>query len=279
MIDITETNFKDDDNEFAVLRAVIKKQIGFNCEEYKKAHLKRRLAVRVRANQSKSYKEYADLVVKNADEMQKLKDCLTIHVTELFRNPEMYDAFSRIVIPELVKNKTISKNIKIWSAGSSDGEEAYSIAIMLREFLEHKSGRYGISILGTDIDENILRKAETGTYKSEQLKKISKERLEKYFVKTDENSYQVINELRRQVTFKNHDLISGQKLSGFDIIFCRNVTIYFEQTLQERLYLDFYNALNDGGYFVMGKTETLNGPASKLFIPVNPGERIYMKKR
>ncbi|MDW7726437.1 MAG: protein-glutamate O-methyltransferase CheR [Candidatus Methanoperedens sp.] len=273
-----EPHFKDDEKEFAGLRDVIKKQIGFNCDEYKKAHLKRRLAVRLRANRSTSYKDYADCLVNNADEMQKLKDCLTINVTELFRNPETYNAVSRSVLPELFKNKTKNNTIKVWSAGSSDGKEAYSIAIMMREFMDNSGRRYNISIIGTDIDENILRTAETGTYKTEQLKKISKERLEKFFVKIDENRYQVVDDIRRKVTFKNHDLISGRKLSGFDIIFCRNVTIYFEQKLQERLYLDFYNALNDRGYFVMGKTETLNGSASKLFIPVNPGERIYMKK-
>ena len=278
MIDFSEPSFKDDDREFVGLTSIIKKKIGFNCEEYKEAHLKRRLAVRLRANRSKSYKEYAEVLVKNKDELQKLRESLTINVTELFRNPETYDAFSKEVLPELFKNKR-NKTIKIWSAGSSDGKEAYSIAILLREFLGKSAEMYNISIVGTDIDDIVLQKGELGIYKSEQLKKISIRRLNKFFVKCDDDSYQVIDELRKQVRFKHHDLISGHKLSGFDIIFCRNVTIYFEQNLQERLYLDFYNALNNGGYFVMGKTETLTKNASSLFIPVNTKERIYIKKK
>ena len=277
MMNFTEPNFKDDEKEFAGLRAIIKKQINFNCDEYKPSHLKRRLAVRVRANHSKSYKEYGQFLVENKDELKILKDTLTINVTELFRNPETYEAFNSIALPELFKAKMKSKTIKVWSAGCSDGEEAYSIAIMLREFLGNSVGKYNISIMGTDIDDNILEKAETGIYKSDQLKKISKQRINKFFVKTGEDSYQVIDELRRQVKFKHHDLISGRKLYGFDIIFCRNVTIYFEQELQEKLYLDFYNALNEGGYFVMGRTETLAGPSSKRFTPVSSKERIYMK--
>ena len=279
MTDFKEPNFKDNEKEFAGLRAIIKKQIDFNCDEYKPSHLKRRLAVRVRANHSKSYKEYSQFLVKNKDELQILKDTLTINVTELFRNPETYDTFTSMALPEMFKDNLKSKTIKVWSAGCSDGEEAYSIAIMLREFLGNSVGKYNISIMGTDIDDNILEKAETGIYKSDQLKKISKQRINKFFVKTGEDSYQVIDELRRQVKFKHHDLISGRKLYGFDIIFCRNVTIYFEQELQEKLYLDFYNALNYGGYFVMGRTETLAGPSSKLFKPVSPKERIYTKKR
>lgn len=268
----------EDEKEFALLRSVIKKKIGFNCDDYKKGHLKRRLAVRLRANNSKSYKEYSEILVRNESELPKLKEALTINVTELFRNPETYEAFSIIALPDLIKAKIGNKTLKVWSAGCSNGEEPYSIAIVLREFLGTTARKYNISILGTDIDEDSLRKAESGTYRSEQLEKISRKRLEWSFIKKNDNSYQVADEIRTIVKFKHHDMISGPRLSGFDVIFCRNVTIYFEQKLQERLYLDFYNALNEGGYFVMGKTETLVGPAGKLFKPVDSRERIYKKE-
>ncbi len=269
---------KDDEKELAILRSVIKKKIGFNCDEYKQGHLKRRLAVRLRANNSRSYKEYADFLIRNESELHKLKDILTVNVTELFRNPETYEAFSNVALPELIRTKAADKNLNVWSAGCSNGEEPYSIAIMIREFLGASFRKYDISILGTDIDEDSLRKAERGVYCNEQLEKISRKRLESFFIKNENNSYRVSDEIRRLVKFKHHDLISGTRLSGFDIIFCRNVTIYFEQKLQERLYLDFYNALNEGGYFVMGKTETLVGPAGKLFKQVDAMERIYKKE-
>lgn len=267
----------EDETEFADLKAIIKKKIGFNCDQYKQAHLKRRLAVRLRANRSRSYKEYTEILLRNETELQKLKETLTINVTELFRNPETYDVIRRTVLPELIKSKAEDRTLRIWSAGCSNGEEPYSIVIMLYEFLGILIRRYTISVLGTDIDEDSLKKAQNGIYQSKQLEKMSKDRLDRFFIKKEDCSYQVNDEMRRLVKFKYHDMISGPRLFGFDIIFCRNVTIYFEQALQEKLYLNFYNALNEEGYFVMGKTETLIGQAAELFKTVDVRERIYQK--
>jgi chemotaxis protein methyltransferase CheR len=267
----------EDEKEFADLKVIIKRKIGFNCEDYKQPHLKRRLAVRLRATKSKSYKEYAELLLKNAEEERQLKETLTVNVTELFRNPETYESVQHNVLPELVRHKGGNRVIKIWSAGCSNGEEPYSIAIMLNEYLGSSAKRYNISIIGTDIDDDSLGKAENAVFQPKQLEKISKERLTRFFIKKDSN-YQVNDETKKLVKVKHHDLISGPRLSGFDIIFCRNVTIYFEQKLQETLYMNFYNALNEGGYFVMGKTETLVGPAGRLFKHVDLRERIYQKK-
>lgn len=269
----------EDESEFTELKTLIKRKIGFNCEDYKQAHLKRRLAVRLRANRSRSYKEYANILLLDETESQKLKETLTVNVTELFRNPETYEAFRNIALPELIKTRGDTRTIRVWSAGCSNGEEPYSIAIMLREFLGMSIKRYNITILGTDIDEDSLEKAGRGIYQFKQLEKIGKDRLSKFFNKKEDYTYQVNDEIQDLVKFRYHDMISGPRMFGFDIIFCRNVTIYFEQALQERLYLNFYNALNDGGYFVMGKTETLVGPADELFLPVDVKERIYQKKR
>lgn len=267
----------EDDRDFSELKIIIKRKTGFNCEDYKQPHLKRRLAVRLRATQSGSYKDYMQVLLKNADEEKQLKETLTVNVTELFRNPETYESISKNVLPELIKQKGDNRFLRVWSAGCSNGEEPYSIAVMLNEFLGISAKRYNISITGTDIDEDSLGKAEKAIFQPKQLEKIGKGRIERFFAKRD-NDYQVIDEIRRMVKVKRHDLISGPKLSGFDMIFCRNVTIYFEQKLQEILYMDFYNALNEGGYFVMGKTETLVGPAGRLFKPVDLRERIYKKK-
>lgn len=278
MMNLTQSyDLHEDEKEFADLKVIIKRKIGFNCEDYKQPHLKRRLAVRLRATKSKSYKEYAELLLKNAEEERQLKETLTVNVTELFRNPETYESVQHNVLPELIKHKGDNRFLKVWSAGCSNGEEPYSIAIMLNEYLGSSTKRYNISIMGTDIDEDSLGKAEMGVFQPKQLEKISVERLTRFFSKKD-NNYQVNDEIKRLVKIKRHDLISGPKLSGFDIIFCRNVTIYFEQKLQEILYMNFYDALNEGGYFVMGKTETLVGPAGRLFKHVDLRERIYQKK-
>lgn len=267
----------EDEREFAELKAVIKRKIGFNCEDYKQPHLKRRLAVRLRATQSSTYREYALLLSKSADEERQLKETLTVNVTELFRNNETYESVYKNVLPELIKQKKDNRFIKVWSAGCSNGEEPYSIAIMLNQFLGSSIKRYNISILATDIDEDSLGKAENGIFQPKQLEKIGKERIDRFFIKKD-NNYHITDELKKLVKVKRHDLISGPRMSGFDIIFCRNVTIYFEQKLQETLYLNFYDSLNEGGFFVMGKTETLVGPASVQFKRFDLKERIYQKK-
>lgn len=279
MINLTtqSTGFSEIETEFTELKKIIIRKIGFNCEDYKQAHLKRRLAVRLRVTKSKSYKEYSDILLKNAEEEKQLKETLTVNVTELFRNPEMFESVRTNVLAQLFKSKGENRVLKIWSAGCSNGEEASSIAIMLREFLGVNFKKYNISILCTDIDEDSLAKAEKTTFNPKQLEKITKERLDRFFVKTD-NSYMLNDELRKLLKVKHHDMISGPKLSGFDLIYCRNVTIYFEQKLQEVLYQNFYNALNEGGYFVMGKTESLVGPAGRMFKAVDLKERIYQRK-
>ena len=277
MMNLLTDIIREDEKEFSDLKYIIKRKIGFNCEDYKQPHLKRRLAVRLRATESKSYRDYAQMLSKNEDEVNKLKETLTVNVTELFRNPETFDSVRNNVLPELIKQKGINKVIKVWSAGCSNGEEPYSIAIMLNEFLGHSIKRYNISIQATDIDDDSIAKAEMAIFQPKQLEKIGQERINRFFVKKD-NNYQVIDEVKKLVKVKRHDLISGPKFSGFDIIFCRNVTIYFEQKLQEILYMNFYNALNDGGYFVMGKTETLVGPSTQLFKRFDLKERIFQKR-
>lgn len=278
MMNLLSDIIHEDEKEFSELKLIIKRKIGFNCEDYKQPHLKRRLAVRLRATESKSYKDYAQILSKSEDEVNKLKETLTVNVTELFRNPETFDSVRENVLPELIKQKGINnKVIKIWSAGCSNGEEPYSIAIMLNEFLGRSIKRYNISIQATDIDDDSIAKAEMAIFQPKQLEKIGQERINRFFVKKD-NNYQVIDEVKNLVKVKRHDMISGPKFSGFDIIFCRNVTIYFEQSLQEVLYMNFYNALNDGGYFVMGKTETLVGPSTQLFKRFDLKERIFQKK-
>ena len=268
----------EDEKEFTELKTIIKKKLGFNCDGYKQAHLKRRLAVRLRANNSESYKDYAMTLLNNDNEPEKLKEALTVNVTELFRNPETFEAFYNVGLPELFKTKGDNVTIKVWSAGCSNGEEPYSIAIMMLEFLGYRANKYNISILGTDIDDDSLRNAECGVYKPKQLEKISKERLDRFFIKQGDE-YAVADDVRNIVNFKHHDIISGPRMYGFDIIFCRNVTIYFDKNLQEELYMKFYESLNEGGYFLMGKTETLIGKTGVLFKPVDIKERIYRKVR
>ncbi len=267
-----------EDKDYDLLKGQIKSKLKFNCEHYKDSHFKRRIDVRLRATKSGSYREYLDVLQNDQNEYPVLLETLTVNVTNFFRNGEVYDVVEKEVLPTVLKSKgtTRLKNVKIWSAGCSIGVEAYSIAMLLDHILGKKIKDYNISITGTDIDKASLLKAQKGVYTENEMKDVRPLFLKKYFVK-EGNEYHIVDELKKMARFKSHDMISGPKMKGFDVIFCRNVTIYFEKELQEMLYQGFYDGLNKDGFFIMGKTETLLGPAKDHFKPHNAKERIYAK--
>jgi chemotaxis protein methyltransferase CheR len=267
---------------FQSLKKLIQQEIGFNCDQYKQNHFKRRIAVRMRACKVDTYKEYIRVLKSDEGEWSMLKDVLTVNVTEFFRNPEVYDAIKTTVLPDILTQKRASgdKRIDVWSAGCSSGVEPYSIAILFCEHLGAHLGGFDVHILGTDLDVEALKEAERGFYRENVLKNVPPGILKKYFTQDKHDRYEgyvVSEEIKKMVAFKKGDLISGVKPRGFDLILCRNVTIYFEQKLQEKLYHDFYDSLNEGGFFVMGKTEMLVGGSRDKFQPYNSRERIFKK--
>ncbi len=273
MLKAVQNNNADYEN----LKLLIQNNLDFNCEHYKDSHFKRRIDVRLRATNSSTYHEYLRLLQTSDIEWDFLMETLTVNVTSFFRNPEVYDIVEKNVLPAMIKSKRNGlRSIKIWSAGCSIGVEAYSIAILLHRILGDEIKRYNIKITGTDIDKDSLLKAQKGVYSDAEVKDVHDDVLKKYFT-VDGKKYIISDELKKIVSFKKQDLISGPKMRGMDAIFCRNVTIYFQKELQEKLYMDFYNALSNDGFFVMGKTETLIGQSKDLFSPFNSKERIYQK--
>jgi chemotaxis protein methyltransferase CheR len=269
----------EEDPGFELLKKVITKSTGFNCEQYKEAHFKRRVNVRVRATNSENYEEYLRLLKKNSAEHEYLIKALTINVSEFFRNPETFGVIEKEVIPFLIKSRSDSlvKSIRIWSAGCATGEEVYSLAILLHRILGRDFDRYRISIIGTDIDSLSLEKARKGTYHESVLKNVNASIKESYFVRQGE-TYQVSDQLKNMIRFKRHDMISESCINRFDLIICRNVMIYFKKEIQEQLQLKFHQSLNRGGFFVIGKAETLLGTASNRFKSYNARERLYIKE-
>ncbi|WP_229392194.1 protein-glutamate O-methyltransferase CheR [Methanosarcina sp. DH2] len=269
----------EEDPGFELLKKVIKESTGFNCEQYKEAHFKRRVNVRVRATNSESYEEYLRLLKKNSAEHEYLIKVLTINVSEFFRNPETFGVIEKEVIPFLIKSRSDSlvKSIRIWSAGCATGEEVYSLAILLHRVLGRDLDSYRISITGTDIDNLSLEKARKGAYHENVLKNVGASTKESYFVRQGE-MYHVSDQLKSMIRFKHHDMISESCTNRFDLIICRNVMIYFKKEIQEQLQLNFHHSLNRGGFFVIGKAETLLGTASNRFKPYNARERLYIKE-
>jgi chemotaxis protein methyltransferase CheR len=268
----------NDDFFFEKLKKRIMKDIDFQAQFYGDKHLKRRFQIRMKALGINTYREYEQRLQYDRAEYDELIKVLTVNVTEWFRNPEVYDAIKKKVLPRIVEEieKKNRRFIRIWSIGCADGKEPYSIAIMLHEVLGEKLKDVAVIIFASDIDEEALQKAKIGVYPEEEMRGLTPEQLEKYFTKED-STYRVSPKVKSLVRFEKKDIITDRHHVGIDILFCRNVVIYFTPELKRRLYVEFYRSLRRGGYLISGKTETLIGEAKNLFRPVDLKNRIYQK--
>jgi chemotaxis protein methyltransferase CheR len=264
-----------DDEELENLKRKIEQDRGFNCQFYKEKCLRRRIAVRMRARGQRTFQDYGALLDRDPAEYDHLLDTLTINVTKFFRNLETWNAVEQHVLPTLFEGRA---PIRVWSAGSASGEEAYTASIVMREWLrrEGRAGEAGrIRITGTDIDRRSLDAARAGEYPDLSMTETPEHIRGAWF--TGGPPWTLRPEARPGVEFERRDLISGEPLTGQNLIFCRNVVIYFDRQIQERLFKQFYDSLVPGGFLVMGKVETLIGEARLLFRPVNNRERIFRR--
>ncbi|RLF58856.1 MAG: protein-glutamate O-methyltransferase CheR [Thermoplasmata archaeon] len=268
--------------DFHELKENITKILDFNSFQYNDSYLARRFKSRLNHFKIDTYHEYWGLLKEDLEEQQKLRKELTVNVTEFFRDHTTFNTLQNEVIPEVINQN--NDNIRIWSAGSSDGREAYSIAMLFIEKMGEQQAKRKLKIIGTDIDKDCLEYARKGTYSGKsgygQMDvgdQLGYFKSYKKYVDINDGSYTFKPAVREIVNFEFHDLISGRKKSNFDIIFCRNVVIYFNRELKNTLYMDFYNALKPGGKLILGKSETLLGDAMQQFKKYKPVERIYLK--
>jgi chemotaxis protein methyltransferase CheR len=265
-----------DARELQALKEQIRRDVGFYCDGYKEHCLRRRIAVRMRARGLHGYAEYANLLLTDPQEYQKLRDAVTINVSKFYRNPEVWEILDRQVLPQLF---AANRPIRIWSAGCAGGEEPYSIAILLREHAQ-RTGQIDalarFEVVGSDIDRASLETAERGEYGSFAFTDIPMPIRERWF---EAPSFtRVKPEVREGVRFETRDLMTSELAQGHDVIFCRNVVIYFERAVQEALFERFHQALAPGGFLVLGKVETLFGKTGSLFAPVSQRERVFVKR-
>jgi chemotaxis methyl-accepting protein methylase len=266
-----------DDEELEKLKRKIEKDRGFNCQFYKDKCLRRRIAVRMRARGQASFAEYGALLDREPAEYDVLLDTLTINVTKFFRNLETWEAVERMVAPGLFAMTT--PQLRVWSAGSSSGEEAYTASILLREWAErngHARDLARLHVLGTDIDRRSLETAQRGHFPELSLQETPERVRERWFLPGGP-PFRIRPEAQRNVAFMRRDLISEPAPREQNLIFCRNVVIYFDREIQERLFQGFYEALVPGGFLVLGKVETLVGPARTWFRALSNRERIFQK--
>ncbi|HEU0013689.1 MAG TPA: protein-glutamate O-methyltransferase CheR [Longimicrobium sp.] len=264
-----------DDEGLERLKRKIERDRGFNCQFYKEKCLRRRIAVRMRARGQRSFAEYSALLDRDPAEYEHLLDTLTINVTKFFRNLETWQAVQQQVLPQLFEGRG---PIRVWSAGSASGEEAYTVSILLYEWAE-RHGRLAelnrVQITGTDIDRRSLDAARAGEYPDLSLTETPERVKQRWF--TGGPPWRIRPEAQRGVAFERRDLISEPPLAQQNLVLCRNVVIYFDREIQERLFKRFHDALVPGGFLVMGKVETLIGEARLLFKPVNNRERIFRR--
>ena len=241
---------------------------------YNFSFLRRRIASRMNRIDIFTVEEYYQYLIKSSEELSQLIQNLTINTSEFMRNPEVFKIIATDILPYLMANVS-QRQLRFWSAGCSGGQEAYSLAIILT-----KMGCSNVKkavIIATDIDDFALQKAREGIYKEQYLKNLSERDRKISFFKAHNECYEVREKIKDLIYFRNHNLITGQDLGMFDMIMCRNVSIYFSKQLQQRMYERFLNNLADGGYLIMGKSEMISLKYRDCFKPVSLEHRIYRK--
>ncbi|MFA5866383.1 MAG: CheR family methyltransferase [Actinomycetota bacterium] len=272
-------------DEFTLFRDFIHANSGIYLDDYKKEALEVSLRALMRPHDLDRYADYYRLLERGEDgdeEFKKLLDLVTVNETCFFRNPAQFEVLKRHVLPEIINRKLAAgeKSIRVWSAGCSTGEEAYSVAITLMEALpDPKSWR--IDILATDISRQVLGDAQQACYGAHALREIPPVVLRRYFKARGDGKQCLDPAIVDMVSFNYHNLVKEPYplliLGGWDIIFCRNVTIYFKLETVRAVVGGFYNALRDGGYLFIGHAESLY-KVSDDFIPVHLGHAYVYKK-
>ncbi len=244
-------------DDFIHFVAFIKQNYGIDLSK-KKGLIQSRLQNTIVAMNLKSFSEYAERIMKGTDsaEVEEMLSKLTTNYTYFMREQQHFNYFSAAVLPQLEKNKK-DKSLAIWSAGCSSGEEPYTLSMILFDYFGENSA-YDTKVLATDISKHALNKAKLGVFKQEALEKLPERWLKLYFIKNKDHTYNVTPSIRRNVVFREFNLMNPiQFKSKFDVIFCRNVMIYFDKETKDALAERFFNASNNEAYLFIGHSETL----------------------
>lgn len=270
------------DQEFEMFRSFIYTNAGINLNSTKKNLLQTRLIKRLKLTECESFSQYYRLIKNDAsgEEQIAMLNAISTNLTKFFREEEHFLFLKQTVLPDLIlnKRKKDDRQIRIWSAACSSGEEPYTLGITLLPYIENPLG-WDIRILATDISTDILKTASEGIYEEDKVRDIPKDLLDTFFTKgkiENKNYYKVKSALHDIITFRRLNLIQDNyPFKGkFDFIFCRNVMIYFDKKTQEGIVNKFYNYLADGGYLFIGHSESLNGVKSP-FKYIKPA--VYKK--
>ena len=263
--------------DLSVISKIMMDEAGIVLSESKASLIYSRLAKRVRHLGLSNFSEYCEIIQgsKENNERQELVAALTTNVTRFFREPHHFEHMRRKVLPDLIRRAKSGQRVRLWSAACSSGQEPYSIALTLLQEMPD-AAKYDIRILATDIDPNILKIADSGVYDKTQLEPVSNRiRCEWFKPLTDcSGGWQVKPELRQLITFRHLNLIGKWPMTRkFDVIFCRNVVIYFDNRTQETIWSRFIPLIEQNGFLYIGHSERVSGAAERYFA--SDGVTIY----
>jgi two-component system CheB/CheR fusion protein len=254
---------------------LLRLRMAVDFTHYKQTTIRRRVLRRMALRNLKDPAEYLELLRSDDAELQNLYQDFLIRVTQFFRDPDAYDALKQSVFPGIVDGRAPNAPIRIWVAGCSTGEEVYSIAICLLEYLENRTESATIKILATDLNEMALEKARAGVYLDNIEMDVTPARLRKFFTRHD-GHYQISKSIRELCIFSRHNIIHDAPFSRLDLVSCRNLLIYMDVALQKRVIPLLHYALNPKGYLFLGSSENVGG-FNELFEPVDSRHRIFMR--
>lgn len=263
----------------------LQKQKGFDFSGYRRSMLERRINKRLLATETGNINEYFQFLINNQREGDELIDALTINVSQFFRNPLVFEFISNKLIPWLImeKLKKKEKYLRIWSAGCATGEEPYSLAIIFKEFLEKENLELDLRIFATDIDKKSLKSAKEGVYNFESMKEVKYGLLSKYFIQ-ENSSFKIIPKIKNMVNFSFYDLLeqnsyapSESIFGNFDLIFCRNVLIYFNLEYQDKIFEKLHYSLTPSGYLILGEAEMISKRYERYFTRLSEFVKVFQK--
>jgi chemotaxis protein methyltransferase CheR len=273
---VAEVGSTDGAEGYARLRRLVSDRTGFDLTSYKDRFIERRVAIRVRATQHERLGDYLAYLARDQGEMDHLVRCLTIHVSSFFRNASTFEAIRSEVFPQLFGPRA-TRHPRFWSVGCSRGEEPYSLAMLVHEYLGDARRGWDVQIEAVDVDDRVLADAKAGAYSWHQVADLDPARRER-FSRQGEH-WVLAPEIRRMVRFHRRDILMDPPGGEYDFVLCRNLLIYLDRRGQEAVLERFARCLRPGGYLVLGRTEVFVGAGREAFEVVDPRERIYRRIR
>lgn len=238
-------------DKYEEFKADVLKLTKIDLNYYKEKQMRRRIDTLANKNGAKSYEEYIQMIKSDKDKFEQFVNFLTINVSEFYRNPDQWKLMDQQVIPKLIKEQR--KPIKIWSAACSTGDEPYSLAMAFSKHVPLSD----IKILATDIDKQVIEHAKVGLYSEKSIAGVPADLKKKYFTQIG-NSYQISDDIKKCVAFKEHNLLKDVYPKDYDLILCRNVVIYFTDEAKDMIYKNFYGSLKSKGVLFIGSTEQIS---------------------